>query len=136
MFHSAIDPCPPASTPLTGARWRPVTGTYVGWKWEEWAERIDSNFEKLFYIHHVPHPEFEPVPELINVRGMYKDSHCASQFWADYQLRCNFPIAMVAVSAAAARAAGWCPDCGLQRLPFRSPALYFIQCLTKSRNIY
>ncbi|XP_043206141.1 glycogen debranching enzyme-like isoform X1 [Amphibalanus amphitrite] len=82
--------------PYEGVTKTDEQGTYVGWKWEEWAERIDKNFEKLFYIHHVPHPEFEPVPELINVRGMYKDSHCASQFWADYQLRCNFPIAMVA----------------------------------------
>lgn len=70
----------------------------MSWTWDEWAAKIDKNFEDLFYIHHVPKPEYEPVPELINIRGMYKDSHVASQFWADYQLRCNFPIAMVVVS--------------------------------------
>ena len=73
-------------------------GEYISWTWQRWAQRIDNNFEKLFYIHRVPHPQFEQEPKLINVRGMYKDSHGASQFWADYQLRCNFPVAMVVVS--------------------------------------
>ncbi|XP_037086526.1 glycogen debranching enzyme-like isoform X1 [Pollicipes pollicipes] len=82
--------------PYEGVKKTDENGTYTSWKWEEWADMIDKHFEKLFYIHHVPHPQFEPVPELINIRGMYKDSYCASQFWADYQLRCNFPIAMVA----------------------------------------
>jgi len=81
--------------PYEGVKKTDAEGTYVSWTWEQWAARIDENFEHQFYLHKVPHPDHEPVPDLISVRGMYKDSHCASQFWADYQLRCNFPIAMV-----------------------------------------
>ncbi|KAK6188701.1 hypothetical protein SNE40_004828 [Patella caerulea] len=61
----------------------------------EWANKIKSNFERNFWINDEPDAENEPNPELINRRGMYKDSFFATQFWADFQLRPNFTVAMV-----------------------------------------
>uniref|UniRef100_A0A0B7B7G7 Glycogen debranching enzyme C-terminal domain-containing protein n=1 Tax=Arion vulgaris TaxID=1028688 RepID=A0A0B7B7G7_9EUPU len=62
----------------------------------KWYETIKANFERYFYVSDKPDPQNEPNPELISRRGIYKDSHLATQFWADYQLRCNFPVAMMA----------------------------------------
>ncbi len=62
-----------------------------------WTSLIKKNFEKNFWINTSPDAAAEPKPDLINKRGIYKDSHGASQFWADYQLRPNFSITMVVV---------------------------------------
>ncbi|XP_058794874.1 glycogen debranching enzyme isoform X2 [Phymastichus coffea] len=70
-------------------------GVAESWTYREWADRVKANFEKYFYVNETP-LEGELRPDLINRRGIYKDSHGASQVWADYQLRPNFPIAMVA----------------------------------------
>ncbi|XP_071505921.1 glycogen debranching enzyme-like [Diadema antillarum] len=59
----------------------------------EWDRMIQANFEKNFWI---AADANKAANKLINRRGIYKDSVGASQFWADYQLRPNFPIAMVA----------------------------------------
>jgi len=66
-------------------------GIKATWTFKEWADRIVHNFEKHFFVGN----EKEP---LINKHGIYKDTVGATQPWCDYQLRCNFPIAMVAVS--------------------------------------
>lgn len=50
-----------------------------------------SNFENHFFV------DYEDGP-YVNKKGIYKDSVGASQPWADYQLRCNFPITMTLVS--------------------------------------
>lgn len=62
---------------------------------DEWQQLIQDNFERYFWINTTPTPEFEPAPELINRRGIYKDSHNATQFWGDFQFRPNFTVAMV-----------------------------------------
>ena len=63
--------------------------------YKEWDAKLQANFEKKFWI---PQDADKTKDELINQRGIYKDSVGATQFWADYQLRPNFPIAMVVVS--------------------------------------
>ena len=71
---------------------------------EEWSRTIQSTFEKHFYIDTVPRPEYEPNPELIVHRGMYKDCYYATQFWANFQLRPNFCVAIVVVSVSCRQA--------------------------------
>lgn len=70
-------------------------GSTVTWSYKQWADKISLNFEKYFYINEVQ-LEGELKSELIHRRGIFKDSHGATQAWADYQLRPNFPVAMVA----------------------------------------
>ncbi|CAK9831681.1 Glycogen debranching enzyme [Anthophora retusa] len=69
-------------------------GSVITWSYKQWADKISLNFEKYFYINETPSEE-ELKPELIHRRGIFKDSHGATQAWADYQLRSNFPVAMV-----------------------------------------
>ncbi|RXN25810.1 glycogen debranching enzyme-like isoform X1 [Labeo rohita] len=69
---------------------KPLTMSY-----EEWDRKIQQNFEKMFYVSQNPNDPNEKHPELVHKRGIYKDSYGASSPWCDYQLRPNFPIAMV-----------------------------------------
>ncbi|XP_053324912.1 glycogen debranching enzyme [Spea bombifrons] len=61
----------------------------------EWNQRIQDHFEKVFYVSENPSDPDEQRPDLVHKRGIYKDSYGASSPWCDYQLRPNFPIAMV-----------------------------------------
>jgi glycogen debranching enzyme len=80
--------------PYGGVERNNEDGTKTRWTFEEWARRIDSNFEQHFWINPIPDPLREAKSELINRRGIYKDSYLASKAWADYQLRPNFVVAM------------------------------------------
>ncbi|XP_048845065.1 glycogen debranching enzyme isoform X2 [Brienomyrus brachyistius] len=70
-------------------------GKQLSVSYEDWNNQIQANFEKLFYVSHDPADPNEKHPELVHKRGIYKDSTGASSPWCDYQLRPNFPIAMV-----------------------------------------
>lgn len=61
---------------------------------QEWDSKIQNNFERFFWVSDVSVSQEELHPNMINRRGIYKDCYRASQPWTDYQLRCNFPIAM------------------------------------------
>ncbi|XP_014469825.1 PREDICTED: glycogen debranching enzyme isoform X4 [Dinoponera quadriceps] len=69
-------------------------GKVTTWSYKEWADRIAANFEKCFYVNEIP-TKGELRPDLIHRRGIIKDSYGATQEWADFQLRPNFPVAMV-----------------------------------------
>ncbi|CAK1552429.1 unnamed protein product [Leptosia nina] len=79
--------------PYPGVARRHRDGTLTAWTFAQWAERIRRSFERHFWIPPVPSAA-DARPDLVHRRAIYKDSHGASQPWADYQLRCNFPVAM------------------------------------------
>jgi glycogen debranching enzyme len=67
--------------------------------YKEWSDLIQSSFEFNYYV---PLDSSEDAsyninPAVINKRGIYKDvvGSGPGREWSDYQLRCNFPIAMV-----------------------------------------
>ena len=63
----------------------------------EWADRIKANFEKCYWIPVDSKEDIEDDvdPQIINRRGIYKDLYRSGKEYEDYQLRCNFSIAMV-----------------------------------------
>lgn len=79
--------------PYQGVMRKHRDGSITTWSYVQWAEKIQQNFERFFWIHTSPSAT-DLRPDLIHRRGIYKDSYGATQPWADYQLRCNFPIAM------------------------------------------
>ncbi|KAF2861143.1 glycoside hydrolase family 133 protein [Piedraia hortae CBS 480.64] len=68
---------------------------YLGYY--KWALRIKSNFGRCYFVptessewHY-----YDINPSLVNRRGIYKDVYRGKKEYRDYQLRPNFPIAMV-----------------------------------------
>jgi len=78
--------------PHTGVQ-RTVMGVRKLITFKEWYELIKENFEKHYWINTSP-VDGEVRPDLINRRGIYKDTLNSKTPWTDYQLRPNFPIAM------------------------------------------
>uniref|UniRef100_A0A6I8PYN9 Glycogen debranching enzyme n=1 Tax=Xenopus tropicalis TaxID=8364 RepID=A0A6I8PYN9_XENTR len=70
-------------------------GREVTLTFSEWNQRIQDNFEKKFFVSENISDPNEQRPDLVHKRGIYKDSFGASSPWCDYQLRPNFPVAMV-----------------------------------------
>jgi len=66
-------------------------GKLVKWSLKDWAQKIKANFESYFWVSK-ENPNCDP--SLINRQNIYKDSVGSGKAWADYQLRCNFPIAV------------------------------------------
>ena len=83
--------------------------------YQEWSDLIQASFEKCYYVpvgewteydrsKHITETFQDPKDDakynvdskLVNRRGIYKDVYGsgAGHEWADYQFRCNFPVAM------------------------------------------
>ncbi|KDR65730.1 hypothetical protein GALMADRAFT_81520 [Galerina marginata CBS 339.88] len=66
--------------------------------YEEWSSLIQRSFEKCYYVPLDPAEDrnYKINSSLVNRRGIYKDVYGsgAGHEWADYQFRCNFPVAM------------------------------------------
>ena len=63
---------------------------------DTWANKIKSSFETCYWIPTDLSEDnsFDVDPKIINRRGIYKDLYKSGKPYEDYQLRCNFPIAM------------------------------------------
>lgn len=64
---------------------------------DQWGSLIKKHFEECFWVPPANQPTSpnDLHPHLTNRRCIYKDCYGASPPWTDYQLRPNFPIAMV-----------------------------------------
>ncbi|CAK1603724.1 unnamed protein product [Parnassius mnemosyne] len=82
-----------ARFPHAGVARRHRGGALTAWTYAQWAERIRRNFERFFWVPAAPSAA-DLRPDLVHRRAIYKDTHGATRPWADYQLRCNFPVAM------------------------------------------
>ncbi|EIW79274.1 glycoside hydrolase family 13 protein [Coniophora puteana RWD-64-598 SS2] len=76
-----------------------ISGKRVLVTYEEWNNLLQESFEKCYYIpaDRSADSAYNLDPKLVNRRGIYKDVYGsgAGREWSDYQLRPNFPIAMV-----------------------------------------
>ncbi len=63
----------------------------------DWAAKIRHHFERCYYVPQNPADDYlhDVDPKIINRRGIYKDLYRSGKPYEDYQLRPNFPIAMV-----------------------------------------
>jgi glycogen debranching enzyme len=61
-----------------------------------WAGKMKASFEKCYYIPMEPKEDvnYHVNSSVVNRRGIYKDLYKSGKEYEDYQLRCNFPIAM------------------------------------------
>lgn len=76
--------------------------------YSQWNQQLQQTFEPAFWVSEDPKDPNEKHPELVHKKGIYKDSYGASSAWCDYQLRPNFPIAMVVVRGGHVPPLGWC----------------------------
>jgi glycogen debranching enzyme len=69
----------------------PVDGQTRTVTYKEWADLIQANFEKCYYVPSDPAEDgkFDVNPQMVNRRGIYKDVYGTpkDREWSDYQVR-------------------------------------------------
>lgn len=87
-----------APAPATATNISAVNGEQQLVTYQQWADLIQHSFEKCYYVPEDPKDDvnYNINTNLVNRRGIYKDVYGSGvgREWSDYQLRCNFPIAM------------------------------------------
>ena len=67
--------------------------------YKQWSDLLQKSFEKSYYVPADPTQDskYDVNPKMVNRRGIYKDVYGTpkDREWSDYQLRCNFPLAMI-----------------------------------------
>src|SRR5690606_15727107 len=60
----------------------------------EWADLIQANFEKCYYIPLKPEDDskYDVNPEMVRRRGIYKDLYKSGKEYEDYQFRFDLSV--------------------------------------------
>ena len=72
-----------------------------------WADTIQANFDRHFWVGGEEGAEVEPHPHLVNCTSMYKDSVGSGGQYTDYQLRPNAAIALAVAPDLACPRRAW-----------------------------
>ncbi|KAI9024463.1 glycogen debranching enzyme [Phycomyces nitens] len=75
----------------SGAQVKDKTVSY-----QHWNDLLQKNFERIYYVPKDPSEDkaYDVDPRIVHRRGIYKDVWKATKPYTEYQLRCNFPVAM------------------------------------------
>ena len=83
---------------LTRLTYLAVNGNKRLVTYKEWADLLQANFEKCYYVPKNPNEDvkYNINSSLVSRRGVYKDVYGTpkDREYSDYQLRPNFPVAM------------------------------------------
>ncbi|CAI4224223.1 unnamed protein product [Auanema sp. JU1783] len=69
-------------------QFKTVTHDDLSWTWDEWLQKIHQSFQQNFYISQ------SCTDKYVNRRDIIKDTVGSSLGYTDFQLRCNYPIAL------------------------------------------
>ncbi|KAL0096646.1 glycogen debranching enzyme [Phycomyces blakesleeanus] len=76
--------------------WTSVQVNGKALSYQHWNDLLQKNFERIYYVPKDPSEDhaYDIDPRIVHRRGIYKDVWKAAKPYTEYQLRCNFPVAM------------------------------------------
>jgi len=81
--------------------------TVEGQTLTEWADKIQANFDKYYWVEDTKGSQVEPHPELVNCTQIYKDSVGSGHRYTDYQLRPNYAVALAVAPSITSPTRAW-----------------------------